>query len=287
MEYRLLGKTGRKVSRLGFGGATAGLKNYLQAYDPAQKDDREGVIRAIKKALELGVNYFDTAADYGNGASEEIYAQGLSGVPEEEIFLATKVAPCDADAARRSLERSMKRLGRERIDLIQIHGTAYTQEHGDLILKKGGMLEALQKARDEGLVKYIGFTVECQNRQLYRLMETDAFDVMQIQYNFMFQHPYDPQWKSGSLFDAQEHKMGIVSMRTATSGMFQNWMHIVDPDNTKDYTEQLIQFVLSNPLVDVALVGMRDEKTVEQNVRICEDLSGRIDLSRVHLHFLP
>ena len=62
MIYSILGKTGRKVSRIGFGGATAGLKNYTGKFDPQQKKDRESVIAAIHRAYELGINYFDTAA---------------------------------------------------------------------------------------------------------------------------------------------------------------------------------------------------------------------------------
>ena len=67
MEYTEFGKTGRKVSRVGFGGATAGLKYYLEVYDPENAEQRDGVVAAIRRALELGVTYFDTAPGYGLG----------------------------------------------------------------------------------------------------------------------------------------------------------------------------------------------------------------------------
>ena len=79
METVLLGKTGRTVSRLGFGGAPAGIPNYLGVYDPNAQRDREPFIAAIGRALELGMNYFDTAASYGDGASERIYGEALAG----------------------------------------------------------------------------------------------------------------------------------------------------------------------------------------------------------------
>lgn len=76
--------------------------------------------------------------------------------------------------------------------------------------------------------------------------------------------------------------MGVVTMRSVTSGLFQRWVQWVNPANTFDYTPALLHFVLSNPLVDVALVGMRDAATVEANVRIAENLEGRIDVADLH-----
>ena len=282
MEYVTLGKTGRKVSRLGFGGATAGLKNYTGAFNPEDKSDRMEVIRAIHRAYELGVNYFDTAAGYGDGASESIFGEGLEDLPKDQIFLATKVGRGSGGQTRASLEQSLKRLRRDCIDLIQIHGSYYSNEDADRILEPGGMLETLERAKAEGLVKHIGFSIECQNVPLYRLMETGRFDVMQVQYNLLFQHPSDRSWQCGSMHDAERNGLGIVVMRTATSGIFQRWVRTVNPANTFDYTPALIQTVLSNELVDVALIGMRTTDIVEQNVAIANDLSGRIDLDYIH-----
>ena len=282
MEYSVLGKTGRKVSRIGFGGATAGLKNYTGAFDPQSDKDRGELIAAIKRAYELGINYFDTAAGYGMGASEELFGEGLSGIPAESIFLATKCGKGVNSDVRKSLEASLKRLRRDWIDLIQLHGTQYSDEECDHILKPGGLLSQLEKAKADGLVKHIGFSNECQNIPQYRLIASGRFDVMQIQYNLLFQHPDDRSWKIGSLYDAEENGLGIVVMRTATSGIFQRFIQKVNPENTFDYTPALIQMVLSNQLVDVALVGMRTVDIVEKNVAICLDTAGRIDLDDLH-----
>lgn len=292
MEYTTLGNTGRKVSRIGFGGATAGMSNYIHAYNPADAQDRQGVVEAIREACRLGVNYFDTAAAYGDGASERIFGEGLAGVPGDAIFLASKVDPLrqfgdyrnlkSGGEARRSLEESLVRLRRDSIDLIQLHGTYYGEEMAAALLQPGGIVEALERAREEGLVRHLGFTVECQNIGLDRLLECGRFDVMQIEYNLLFQHPYDPYFRIGSLYKAKEQGLGVAAMRTVTSGIFQKWVQAVNPANTFNYNPALVQFVLSCPLVDVALLGMRSAARVRENVAICDDTAGRIDIGALH-----
>jgi predicted aldo/keto reductase-like oxidoreductase len=150
----------------------------------------------------------------------------------------------------------------------------------------GGMLDELEKIKAEGLIKHIGFTIEAQNQAIYQLIKCSRFDTMQISYNFIFQHPYDPSWKCGSLYDAEAQQLGIIVMRTVTSGIFQRWVQMVNPTNTFNYSPALVQFILSNPLVDVALLGMRSAPRVEENVAICEDTSGRIDLDTLHQRYV-
>ena len=109
---------------------------------------------------------------------------------------------------------------------------------------------------------------------------------MQLCYNFLHQHPYDPTRPFGSLIEAKRRGMATVTMRTATSGTLQRWVRMVNPADTFDYTAALIQFVLSNPLVDVALVGMRDVAEVDANVRLWRDVGGRIDIAALHARYV-
>jgi aryl-alcohol dehydrogenase-like predicted oxidoreductase len=125
MEYTQLGRTNLTVSRLGFGGAPAGLNNYLNRYNAADQSQREQVIEAIESALAQGITYFDTAADYGDGASERIFGEGLAGAGDH-VVLASKVS--NRMPVRASVERSLTNLRRETLDLIQIHGTDYHRE---------------------------------------------------------------------------------------------------------------------------------------------------------------
>ena len=286
MEYVEFGKTGRKVSRIGFGGAVAGLKNYLHEYDPASDESRKGVIEAITKALELGVTYFDTAPGYGNGQSETMFGEALAGVNPKDIFLATKLHYGDRDHVFRSVEESLKRLKRDYVDLVQIHGSSYTREETDFILQENGTLAAMEDLKRQGIVKYVGFTTEDNNDSIYKLMQSGRFDAIQMCYNFIFQHPYEPSRPFGSLLEAEKNRLGIATMRATTSGTFQKWMKMVDPENTFDYTRSLIQFVLSNPYVDVALIGMRTAKRVMENVEICNDTKGRIDMDVLHERYV-
>src|SRR5438093_10467336 len=134
MEYRTLGRTGARVSAIGFGGAPAGLSGYLGAYDAAAVESQAEVERAIRRALELGVTYFDTAPGYGGGISEEVYRRGL-GADRGRVFLATKTPRSRWTSAgiRESLEESLRRLGTDHVDLLQFHGGWYGPDAADLV----------------------------------------------------------------------------------------------------------------------------------------------------------
>ena len=261
MEYVTYGNTGRTVSRLGFGGAVVGLKNYLAEYDPNNTKDRDTVIKAIQTALDLGVTYFDTAPGYGNGESERIYGEALPSSMREKLFIATKLGYNKTPGeVRRSVEASLSRLKTNYVDLIQLHGNSWKDEQEREILKSGGILDEMLKLKEEKLVRHAGFTTEDNNRAVYNFIDDGRFEMYMTCYNFVFQHCYDPNRSFGSMFEAEKKKMGIVTMRTTTSGIFSRWMKKVDPNNKRDYTRDLIQFIFSNPLVDVVLVGMRTEQ---------------------------
>ncbi len=284
MEFQILGRTGVTVSRLGFGGAPAGLANYLEAYTPEDRAQRDAVIAALQRAVELGVTYFDTAPAYGQGASEAIYGEALAGLGDE-IFVATKIAP-DVAGARASVEASLTRLRRDALDLVQLHGSSYSDAQAEALLAPGGLMAQLEALRDEGLIRFLGFTTEDNNSAVYRFIASGRFDVMQLCYNLLYQHPAEWTRPFGSIFEAEKQQMGIVTMRTVTSGLLQRWIRWANPDDTFDYTPALLQFVLSNPMVDVALVGMRSVEEVEANVRIVGDLGGRIDLEMLHRKYV-
>jgi aryl-alcohol dehydrogenase-like predicted oxidoreductase len=285
MEYVEFGKTGAKVSRLGFGGAVAGLKNYLHAYDPDADEAKQAIYKALETALELGVTYFDTAPGYGGGRSETMFGEVLGKADPKKIFLATKCGAADYDGVIRSVEGSLKRLKRDYVDLIQIHGNSYSHEDAEKLMAPHGMVEGMEKLKADGLVKFIGFTSEDNSEGLYRMIRSGRFDEVQMCYNFIFQHPYEPSRPFGSLYEAEKYKLGTAAMRAPTSGTFQRWMKMIRPDDNFDYNRALIQFVFSNPLVDVVLVGMRSAERVRQNVEIANDLAGRIDINAVHTRY--
>jgi len=292
VEYRTLGRTGQRVSAIGFGGAPAGLSGYLGAYDAAAEPSRAGVERAIRRALDLGLTYFDTAPGYGNGLSEELFGRAL-GPDRERIFLATKTprSRWTRDGVRASLEESLRRLGTDRVDLLQFHGGWYTPEAAEQVLSEG--LEAYERLRDAGKVRFLGLTAEGPNGPLERLIESGRFDALMICFNLCYQaagayrNRERPPETAMSLARAQG--TAVVTMRTLTSGVFQRWLGQVAPDlvDARDWSAALLQFVLSHPQVDVALVGMRTVEEVEANVRALEAGEFRVDMAAVHDGYGP
>jgi aryl-alcohol dehydrogenase-like predicted oxidoreductase len=291
MNYRSLGRTGLQVSEIGFGGAPAGLRNYLGKWEPAQPEAEDSIHEAIHTAIELGINYFDTAPGYGDGASERMFGCALKPF-RSQLIVATKGFFTRRDDMLRSVETSLERLQVEWIDVMQIHGTWYSDEQAREILGPDGALEGLQRLRSQGLVRHLGFTTEGVNGAASQLIASGEFDVVQCCYNLIYQHPYDPVRKAGLMYEAKEKGMGIVTMRPLTSGIFQKWLGQVFGKEMQEKARQqrvhqsLLSFVLSNPMVDSVLVGMRTAAEVTEIVADCENRELRIDLGALHERFV-
>jgi len=185
MERRALGNTGIDISRLAYGcGAVGGLMVRGKA---AEQE------RAVARALELGINYLDTAAAYGDGASEENLGRVLKSL-RPEIFLATKFTILEADRGRvadavaASLERSLKRLGRERVDLLQLHNRI-ASDGEDRALEAARVIEevapALERLRQQGKIRFCGITALGDTASLERVVDSRAFDSAQICLNLL------------------------------------------------------------------------------------------------------
>lgn len=282
MQHRILGRTGLSVSEIGFGGAVVGITNYLGRHDPADPATAAEVEAALDRALDLGLNFLDTAPAYGNGIGEELYGRVI-GRRRAECILSTKFGARDPEGIRHSCEASLRRLRTDVIDILQFHGGYYDPPEIARILDGGG-LETLEALRDEGKVRYIGFTAEAPTEGLYRLVATGRFDVMQIRYNVMYQNAYDLVNHRGIMQEAEKAQMGITLMRPLASGLFQRWLQAAAPEllAAADWHRLLLDWVLSNRLVDVAIVGMRTVAEVEQNNALSEAGLGTLDLEALH-----
>jgi len=287
MNYHTLGRTGFQVSEIGFGGAPMGLRDYLGKWEPESEESSRLIEQAVERAVELGINYFDTAPGYGGGLGEEMMGRVLKKY-REKVYIATKSNSLEAGDVRRSVEESLKRLQTDYLDVIQFHGLWLKEDDIKQILKPGGVLAAFQQLRQEGLVRFIGFTSEGANGPASTLVNTGEFDVIQICYNLIFQHPYEPSRRGGIMFEAEDQQMGITIMRPITSGIFQKWINQVDPEIERrvDLHAALLSFILSNPLNDVAIVGMRSAKRVEANVAIANNSSLRINVNGLHERYV-
>jgi aryl-alcohol dehydrogenase-like predicted oxidoreductase len=171
MKYRTFGKTGWQVSEIGLGGS------WFYGRPEEGLQPPEHGIALVRRALELGINYFDTAPLYGRGRSEEILGMALRGVTPPH-YLATKVGyfpePFDytRDTVWRGFEASLQRLGRDRVDLIQIHESEMAGWDG--LFGPGRTMDALREIRDQGLAQHIGITGSDLDL-LTRAVATDEF----------------------------------------------------------------------------------------------------------------
>ena len=172
MKYRRFGKTDWQVSEIGLGGSW-----FYGRPEMGLKPVSHGV-GVVERALELGVNYFDTAPLYGKGRSEEVLGHALKGVTAD-YYLATKVGyfpePFDytRDTVRRGFEASLTRLQRDRVDLVQLHESE--QAGWDGVFGKGRALEAMLEIREQGMATHIGLTGSDLGLMRDILGESDAF----------------------------------------------------------------------------------------------------------------
>jgi L-galactose dehydrogenase/L-glyceraldehyde 3-phosphate reductase len=185
MENRKLGRTGLDVSVLGFGcGAVGGL---MVRGTPADQE------RAVARAIELGITYFDTAAMYGNGESERNLGRVMKSL-KPDIRVGTKVRiPAGernrvAAAVTQSLEASLQRLQLERVDLFQLHNHI-TRDGRDSDLTPeivlGEVVPAFERSREQGKTRFYGITAVGDTPALHQVADARAFDTAQVSYNLL------------------------------------------------------------------------------------------------------
>ncbi|MGB8631575.1 MAG: aldo/keto reductase [Xanthobacteraceae bacterium] len=226
MEVRVFGRTGMQLSILGFGcGAVGGL---IVRGDPLDQE------RAIGSAIAVGVNYFDTAVQYGSGESEKNLGRILQKLKPPNAIVGTKVrlpsASFDhiADAVAKSLEGSLVRLGRDRIDLFHLHN-AITEAGGGEALSVRQVLDdvvpAFERLRQQGKARFLGLTAIGDTTALHQVIDARAFDSAQVVYNMLNPSaatelpPNYPAQDYGRLFDhTRVAGVGVIGIRVLAGG---------------------------------------------------------------------
>jgi aryl-alcohol dehydrogenase-like predicted oxidoreductase len=225
MEYRTLGRTGLKVSALGFGcGDVGGL---IVRGTPAERE------RAVARALALGINYFDTASSYGKGLSEQHLGQTLRAL-RADVHVGTKVrvAPEDlgdiAGAIGRSLDASLGRLGMERVDLLQLHNMIRPTRDGGAVTPADvvdQVVPAIQRLRQQGKVRFVGMTANGDTSALHRTIDSGAVDTAQVFLNLLDPSAWleVPRGFPGQDFDrllsrTRAQQMGVIVVRVLAGG---------------------------------------------------------------------
>lgn len=242
-----LGKTGLVVSRVTLGG-----------YHMAVGGEAEA-IRIIHRALDLGVNFFDSAHHYHQGRSDEIYGKALGGAKRREVVLMSKAEMRDAKGALRQLEESLRRMRTDYLDLWQCHQVSEMEEVGR-IMDPGGALEAFETARTQGKVLHIGFTGHRDPAVHLRLL--DAYDGWET-----VQHPInliDPHYLSfidNVLPTVRARGLGLLGMKSNAMGAITR--HGIAG------IEECLRFAWSQD-IDTLVSGVQTVAELEQNVMACK-----------------
>jgi aryl-alcohol dehydrogenase-like predicted oxidoreductase len=275
MKKRMLGRTGLMVSPLAVGGAPFGYSNKANNWDPRTPEGGKLVIRTIERALELGINYFDTAPSYGDGLSETLYGEVMK-TRRRECVLASKVwFDQDKQGAIDSVHGSLKRLHTDYIDIVQIHGLMYSQADYDNIVREGGLLDGLRALKEKGKIGFIGITSE-EPWTLIPFLKHKEFDVYQIHYSIIFQGA-----GRHFLVEAAKENVGVVTLRTMTAGIFQIQTSYLAPEwqSAHDIGDVNLKFVLADSRVHAGIVGMRWPEEVERNVASIANWTPPVDVA--------
>ena len=234
MEMRIFGRSGMQISILGFGcGAVGGL---MVRGDPADQE------RAIGRALDAVVNYFDTAVHYGNVESERNLGRALKKLKPADVVVGTKVrVPPDtksmAEVVAKSLEGSLQRLGLERVDIFHLHNPITATGGGDTLSTQQVLEEvvpAFEALRRQGKTRLLGITAIGDTSALHAVIDARIFDSAQVIYNMLNPSaatalpPDYPAHDYGRLFGhAQAAGVGVVGIRVLAGGALSGsaWRH--------------------------------------------------------------
>jgi predicted aldo/keto reductase-like oxidoreductase len=233
MKYVRLGKSELNVSRVGFGGI------------PIMRVSFEQAEKCILTAIELGINYIDTAADYGD--SEEKIGKALKKTNRDKLVIATKSPPKDVQHLEKCIDQSLKRLQIETIDLYQFHCI----NNEDVLKRALDLLPVLEKARDKGKIRHIGATVHGVEF-INKVLSMDAFETIMIALNFIVREAADV-----ALPAARQKDMGIIAMKPMAGG------HIENANLAFKY------FLDFNDIVP--LIGIEKPEEIRQIVKILDD----------------
>jgi L-galactose dehydrogenase/L-glyceraldehyde 3-phosphate reductase len=301
MDMRVFGRSGMQLSVLGFGcGAVGGL---MVRGDPLDQE------RTVARALAAGVNYFDTAVQYGNGESEKNLGRILQKLKPANVVVGTKVRLPAADFGRiadavvKSLEGSLARLRRDRVDIFHLHN-AITETGGGQSLSVrqvlGEVVPAFERLRQEGKTRFLGLTAVGDTAALHQVIDARAFDSAQVVYNMLNPSAATalpanyPAQDYGRLFDRTEAAgTGVIAIRVLAGGALSGsaerhpiaspppapigsamsydadvarahrLMPLVEEGFAASLTEAATRFALSRPTIGTTLVGMATPQQFE------------------------
>ena len=305
MEMRVYGRTGLRLSALGFGcGAVGGLM-----VRGAPRDQE----RAIARAIEAGVNYFDTAVQYGDGESEKNLGRVLQILKRPDLVVGTKVRLPEADRGRigeaigQSLDASLVRLGLERVDIFHLHNSVTESGGGPALSVRqvlGEVVPAFERLREAGKVRFLGLTAVGETAALHQVIGSGKFDSAQVVYNMLNPSaavslpPHYPAQDYARLFERTKAAgTGVVGIRVLAGGALsgsaarhpiaspppapigsaisydadvaraRRLQPLVSEGFAASLTEAATRFALSQPAIGTILVGIATPEQFEEALR--------------------
>ncbi len=246
MATRPFGRTGHNVKLFSLGGQATIEK-------PGTHDESLAI---INRAIDLGVNYIDTAARYGNGISQT-YIGEVMKTRRKEVFLASKTHDRTRDGSLRVLDGSLRLLQTDHLDLWQLHNVQ-TDAQLDTIFGKDGAIEAMQKARDQKMVRFLGITGHFDPDVLLRGIQRFDFDTILMALNPADKHHM--AFTERLLPAANQKKMGVIAMKIPARG------RLFRPDGVNTMKDAM-SYVLTLP-VSTVIVGCDNVQQLEQNIEV-------------------
>lgn len=273
MKYSMYGRTGAKVSAVGFGG---------MRFDITKSDEENA--KLLRYAFDKGINYFDTAPMYCEDKSEDIFGLAIKGMADvrDEFYVSTKGMPTSLDTAdkvRAAVEKSMKRLNVDRIDFYHVW-CLRKMEHYDLAMKKGGQYEGLMRCKEEGLIDNIVVSSHMPGGDIAKLMSKGEFEGVLMGVNILnFMYRWD------GVEAAHEGGYGVAAMNPLSGGLI--------PQHEKEFsflaregetaTEAALRFIISCPQINIGLIGFTTKEHIDAACRIADAAEAftQEDIARV------
>ncbi|MEE4242715.1 MAG: aldo/keto reductase [Desulfopila sp.] len=283
MLYREFGKTGEKVSNLGFGCMRLPIVGQQE-----ENIEEKLAAKMLRDSIDQGVNYVDTAYPYHKGMSEPFVGRALQNGYRKKVFIATKLPPWDVNTPEdcgRIFNEQLKRLQTEYIDFYLLH--ALKKEWWNKLVQLGA-LEFLDKEIRDGRIRYAGFSFHDELEQFKVIADGYDWSFCQIQYNFMDE---EVQAGTAGLKYAADKKLGVVVMEPLRGGSLarrapEDIQALWDEAPQKrSSAEWALRWIWNHPEVSVVLSGMTTPEQVEENCRIAASAEAQA-LSEIELEII-
>lgn len=264
MLYKEYGKTGKKVSAIAFGG--------MRFKEDEYKDgDLTRCAQIVKRASDLGINYFDTAPGYCHDMSEKILGTAFQEMKRDSFYVSTKCGLWNAktaDEARKRVEMSLKNLNVSQIDFYHLWCLKNMEDYNEF-MKPNGIYEGVRKAFEEGLIGHVCFSTHMNSTDIRQVVQTGLFDGVTLGYNAI-----NFAFRQEGIHAAYENGLGVLTMNPLGGGMIPN-----SPDyfsflkqGQDSIVVAALKFIISQQQVTAALCGFSSEKELEENVLAAESL---------------